>query len=99
MAKIILNDEEFSFQGYNRNTYFNEDSMNSNAYISTLRGPNLASRLQALAESTITSISIKKEDETVIYSLTNISAKINSIDESYNGDDAINTNLNIQFNQ
>lgn len=98
MAKIILNNEEFNFLGYNRNTYFTGDSMNSTAYITTMSGDNLNSKLQSLAQNSIESIVIKMEDNTVIYSLNNIDAKINSIDESYNGIDAVNTNLNIQFN-
>lgn len=98
MAKIILNNEEFNFLGYNRNTYFTGDSMSSTAYITTMSGDNLNSKLQSLAQDSIESIVIKMEDNTIIYSLDNINAKINSIDESYNGVDAVNTNLNLQFN-
>ena len=99
MAKIVLNNEEFGFQGYNRNTYFNGENITSTGYITGLSGSDLPARLEALAESALTSIIIKKEDNTVIYSLTNLNAKINSIDENYNGIDAVLTSLNLQFNQ
>lgn len=99
MAKIILNNEEFDFQGYNRNTYFNGDSITSTGYVNGLTGTNLAQRLYALAEEPLTSIAIKKDDDTVIYTLANLNAKVNSIDENYNGIDAVLTNLNLQFNQ
>lgn len=96
MAKIILNNEEFNFLGYNRNTYFNGDTIQSNAYISALDGENLPTRLQTLAEDTITSIKIKVNDE-IIYNLTNLDAKISNFDEAFNGSDAVNTNVNINF--
>ena len=97
MAKIILNNEEFDFSGYNRSIYFSDENMTSNGYISNLRGTNVANRLSDLAQETITSITIKKDND-VIYELDNIDAKINTMDESYNGDDAVITNVNIQFN-
>ena len=99
MAKIILNNEEFDFQGYSRNTYFNEDTMSGTGYISGVSGSNLATRIQALAFQPITSITIKKSDDTVIYSLENIDVKIQSVDEAYNGVDMVITNLNLIFNQ
>lgn len=100
MAKIILNDEEFAFSGYSRTTYFNADeTISSSGYIGDLRGNNLATRISALAQEPITFLSIEKDDGTEIYTLNNINAKINSMDESYNGTDMIMTNLNLQFNQ
>ena len=96
MAKIILNNEEFDFQGYNRNTYFNNENLSSNAYISGLNGENLNARLVALAQTTIGSLIIKNDDK-VIYSLENIHAKVMNIDENFNGTDMININLNLQF--
>ena len=97
MAKIILNNEEFDFSGYNRSIYFSDENMTSNGYISNLRGTNVTNRLSDLAQETITSITIKKDND-VIYELDDIDAKINTMDESYNGDDAVITNVNIQFN-
>jgi len=46
MAKIILNNEEFNFDGYTRNAYFNtETENNNNVYINNIRGNNLNTRL------------------------------------------------------
>lgn len=97
MAKIILNSTEFDFDGYNRNTYFSDDSINSTAYISNLRCQDLANVLTTLTEEPITSIEIEVDDEP-IYTLSNINARVSSMDESFNGVDKVNTNLNLQFN-
>ena len=97
MAKIILNSTEFNFDGYSRNTYFSENSINSTAYINNLRCPDLANVLNALSEEPITSIEIEVDDEP-IYTLSNINAHVNSMEESFNGVDRVNVNLNLQFN-
>lgn len=97
MAKIILNEQEFDFDGYTRNTYFNDDSISSSGYIGNIQGANVANALAGLGEDGITSISIKV-GENVIYNLTNINAHITSIDESFNGVDKVNTNINLLFN-
>lgn len=97
MAKIILNNEEFDFNGYNRNTYFHDDSISSTAYISDLRSIDLANRLKTLSQTTITSLQITVNNE-VIYNLADIDAKMTSMDEAFNGVDTINTNVNLQFN-
>lgn len=99
MAKIILNNEEFNFDGYTRNAYFNTGTENNNnVYINNIRGNNLNTRLQELLENDITSIAIKVDDQ-IIYTLSDIHAKIYSMDEAYNGVNAVTTNINIQFNQ
>ena len=102
MAKIILNNEEFNFDGYTRNTFFgadaaNEESLTSNAYITGLKGENLITRLNALSYTPITSLQIVVGRE-VIYALSDITARFTSMDESFNGNDAMNVNLNIKFN-
>ena len=97
MAKIILNEQEFDFDGYSRNTYFNDNTISSTGYIGNIQGANAANALAELGEDTITSISIKV-DEDIIYNLTDIDARITSIDESFNGVDRVNTNINLQFN-
>lgn len=96
MTIIALNSEEFEFSYYSRNTYFNNSEISSNASISGLKGNDIANTLTALAQDTITTIQIKK-DNVVIYSLDNISAKIQSFEESYDGYN-FNVNLNINFN-
>ena len=97
MAKIVLNEQAFDFDSYTRNTYFNGESITSSAYIGNMRGADLANTLAELGTEAITSISITVNDEP-IYTLSNINAHINSMDESFNGVDQINTNLNLQFN-
>lgn len=97
MAKIILNENEFDFDSYTRNTYFNENSISSTAYIGKIHGADLANTLAELGTEAITSISITVNDEP-IYTLSNIDAHITSMDESFNGVDQIHTNLNLQFN-
>jgi hypothetical protein len=100
MAKIILNNEEFVFTNYNRNTYFNEEEITSNGYINGISGENARSRLDALGQETITSIAIKNNYDITIYSLENIEANVTNIDESYaDGQDNITISLNIKFNQ
>lgn len=100
MAKIILNNEEFIFINYNRNTYFSEEEITSNGYINGIGGENARSRLDTLGQETITSITIKNNYNITIYSLENIEAKIVNIDESYaDGQDGVTISLNIKFNQ
>ena len=96
MSTVILNSNEFEFSYYNRNTYFNETGLSSTATISGLKGTNVADTLTSLAEDTISLIQIKK-DNNIIYSLEDINAKIQSFDESYDGNN-FNVNLNINFN-
>lgn len=98
MAKIILNNEEFDFTNYNRTTYFSENTITGNGYIGGLKGTDLTTRLETLARNPITSLSIKTDDSRVIYSLNNINATINNMDENYDGVSDVNIGLNIQFN-
>lgn len=97
MAKIIFNNEEFQFGGYNRNIYFSNDTITSTGYVNMITGTNVANRLQELMNDPITSIVIKKDDDTVIYSLDNLQAQITNIDENFNGNDQVVTNLGLKF--
>lgn len=97
MAKIIFNNEEFQFGGYNRNIYFSNDTITSTGYVNMITGENVANRLQELMNDPITSIAIKKDDDTIIYSLDNLQAQITNIDESFNGNDQVVTNLGLKF--
>lgn len=98
MAKIILNDKEFTFTTYNRNTSFFETGMSSSGSIYNLKSEDATSILEDLAETTITYLAIINNEET-IYELENINAKITSIDESYNEIDGIVIiNVNLVFN-
>lgn len=83
MSKIKLNNTEFEFDSYNKNTYYGGETVSSNANCSLLN-VDMAD-LSALAETTITSIEIRNNENTLVYDLKNINAKIDSINEYYNG--------------
>lgn len=94
MSKIIFNNVEFDVESYNKSTYFGGSMMNSNANCSL---PNAdISALNELAETIITSIQIKREDNTVIYDLQDIHARIDNTSEYLNGD-RMNINVNLVF--
>lgn len=93
MTKIILNNVEFQLEAYNRNTYFNGNTMSSNASISIGQGDIDA--LCTLGKTIITSLEIQINDET-IYTLNNIHAKINELNEYFNGE-RISTNMSLTF--
>ena len=97
MAKIILNNEEFDFSNFNRTTTFSEGSINSSGSIGGIQGTNVHTRLETLAQNPITSLSIKVGDNSIIYSLNDINARINNIEEYYDVLESINVGLNIQF--
>ena len=61
-----------------------------------IKGENALASITALAEETITSIKIKKDNE-IIYELSNLDAQIQSSDESYDGN-YVNINIQINFN-
>lgn len=98
MAKIILNNEEFNFSDYSRNIQFDNGVPKGSGQIGYLTGADVSERLIPFGNTTITSIIIKKDDNTIIYSLEDIEAKITSIDEVFNGFDEVYTNLIFQFN-
>ena len=97
MATMIFNNTlEFEFYDYSRNTYFNGESVTSDGYVNNIQGANIAAELDDFADEPITSIQIKKDDE-VIYNLTDIDARLTSINEGYNGD-RMYTNIALHFN-
>lgn len=91
MNIIKLNNTEFQLQSYSRNTYFNEGGITSNASCN-IKTPD-TDDLMALGEETITSIQIKV-DNNVIYELENITAKVDNINEYFDGQ---NMNFSINF--
>lgn len=96
MVTMILNNTlEFEFNDYSRNTYFGGESVTSEGYINGIKSPNASSELDDYADEPITSIKIKKDDE-VIYNLTDISAKVVSINEGYNGNN-VYVNVTLRF--
>ena len=83
MNKIKLNNVEFEVENYNKSTYFSNDTISTNANCSIITDNITA--LNELAEDEITSIQIH-HDDTLIYNLADISARIDSINEWLNGD-------------
>ena len=94
MNTIKFNNSTYEVLGFNKNTYFNEGSINSNASCQ-IRTPNVTS-LYALADTGIQTIQIY-HDSTLIYELENANGKLASIDE-YLMDDHININVNLNLN-
>jgi len=97
MATMIFNESlEFEFGDYSRNTYFGGETISSDGYVNNIQGANIAAELEDFANEPITSIQIKKDNE-VIYNLTDIDARLTSINEGYNGD-RMYTNIVLHFN-
>lgn len=93
MNLLVLNDTTFEVVSYNKNTYFNGETIESTANFS-LAGAN-ASDLNELAQEPITSIQITHDGNT-IYELTELNAKIESINEYLSGDH-MDVNATIRF--
>lgn len=93
MNKILLNDAEFEIDNFNKTTTYSNGTITSTAYVSALT--NDGAVLNALGLSTITSIKIYYNDK-IIYTLENIEANIESINE-YLATDHIGVNININF--
>ena len=95
MKTLILNNEEFEITSFNKYTSIQRESIRSNASINMADNSDY-NRLYAMGEDTITSLVIKN-GETTIYSLSNIGAKIDSMNEIME-DDIIRLVVNIDFN-
>lgn len=93
MNTIKFNNLELEVESYNKNTYLNDGNITSTGYCAVLT--NDIAALNELMTETITDIEIK-HDGNIIYSLDNLSARIDTISESLSGD-RININLNIAF--
>lgn len=94
MNKIKFNNEvELQVESYNKNTYFNNNTMNTTANCSVITDDIAA--LHALANDKITSIIITCNDN-VIYNLSNIDAKIENINEYLSGE-RMYINVNLTF--
>ena len=95
MNKIKFNNTEFEVETYNKSTYFGGETITSNANCNIVVTD--ANALNALVGITITSIQITHDDN-LIYNLSNISARIDNINEYLNMD-RMGTSLNIVFDQ
>lgn len=95
MNTIKFNNTEFELDSYNKNTYFSMDgNINSNASCN-ISTSNIT-ELNALAESSITSLQIFHNEE-LIYDLQNIDAHIDNINE-YLNNDRMSISINMTFN-
>ena len=93
MNIIKLNDLEMQVEGYNKNTYLNENKIISNATC-TINTNNI-NALHELMSDSIQTIQIY-HDDTLIYNLENLNAHITNINE-YLNIDHIGVSLGISF--
>jgi len=76
MYTLYLNEFAFIINSFSRNTYFQEDGgFTSNGYFNLNNVGDVIANLHALAQDTITSLIIKKEENT-LYDAGEINAKI-----------------------
>lgn len=93
MNKIQFNNSQFTLESYNKSTNFSGENITSTAYC-TVVGNDITA-LITIAQEEITSLQIIHDDE-VIYSLQDISAHIDSINE-YLTDNRVVVNVNMTF--
>ena len=93
MNTIKLNEVEMQVDGYNKNTYLSGDTITSNASCS-VRTNNITA-LNELMTTPIESIQIY-HDNTLIYDLDDINARVDNINE-YLNEDHMNINVNLTF--
>lgn len=93
MTTIKFNNTVFEVESYNKNTFFNGEEITSNANC-TIKMTDMAP-LNALTQTTITAIQIHY-DNTLIYDLQDVSAKIDSIGE-YLNTDRMSISVNLTF--
>lgn len=93
MNILKVNNLEMEVISYNRNTYFSAGGISSNAScaVKTLQ----LAALRAMAEEPITSIQIISDNK-LIYDLSDINAKIDSINEYLNGNQ-VDVGINFSF--
>lgn len=94
MNTIKFNNEEFEVNSFNKSTYFNGQL--TSAATCSLENTSLEI-LEPLLTTHITSLQIYHND-TLIYNLSNIDAKVDTINEILE-DDRMGISLNITFNQ
>lgn len=97
MPTIILNSTTtLPITAFNRNTYFNGEALTGNAYF-TVNGSGES--LYELINAEITSLQIKSSANVVIYDADPITAKIDSVNDSLNGEQMMaSVNMTIQSN-
>ena len=93
MNTIKFNNVTIEVEGYNKNTYLNGNTITSNASCSVRT--NDMTTLNELMQTPIEAIQIYHND-TLIYDLDDIDARIESINE-YLNEDHMNINVNLAF--
>lgn len=94
MTSIILNSTEFNFGAYTRQLLFNKDHVLDSIYIGELSSETLQVDILPLTTTVINQIQIK-QDNNIIYNITNLNAHIDSVTELYLNDTIV-TNLEIK---
>lgn len=94
MNIIKFNNVEFEVIGYNKNTYFSDDTITSSASCQIIVAD--MDVLNNLANTAITSLQIL-HDGNIIYNLSDISAHIESISEYLNVD-KMDISVSLRFN-
>lgn len=98
MITIIFNgaaSKAIELASFNRSTVFDNGTMSSMAYFNVVNTANTAGWLQEFGLAGITSLEIRHDSET-IYKLTNLNARLSSINESLNGSE-IAVSINVEF--
>ena len=95
MITIKFNEVEGTLLSFNKNTYFSEGTMSGNLNCE-VENINM-NALQSLGDTPITSMSIKSDD-TIIYNIDVMYARLNTINE-YLVDNRIRITLNIDLIQ
>ena len=93
MNTIKLNNTTFEVTSYNKSTYLSDQEIRSNATCS-IKISDIAD-VNALMGVTITSLKIY-HDETLIYNLADISAKLDNVNE-YLNIDTVDVSLSLTF--
>ena len=93
MNKIKFNNIELEVESYSKNTYFSDGVISSSATCQVIL-PDFA-LIDTLMEEDITSIQIYYND-TLIYNLSNINARMNNINEYLNVERMV-VNMNLVF--
>ena len=95
MNTIKLNNTTYEVLSFNRNTYFGGEEITSTASCQ-IKTTDISS-VHALAQTTISTLQIY-HDNTLIYNLTGVNGKLNSMDE-YLMNDQINITINLNLNE
>ena len=93
MNIIKFNNVEFEVIGYNKNTYFSDDTITSTASCQIIVADMEV--LNSLTKTAITSLQIL-HDGNIIYNLSDISAHIDNISEYLNVD-KMDINVSLRF--